>query len=549
MQSKRTPTRSLDGFIPQSNAPRRIGFDVVKKVKSKPEPQNHPVNFPVVGQTLSSYSPAATMAGELPEPRLTPSPFDLDIDEQPAKKTKHRRFRRTRSLFRWKRIVAVFFLLVLAVGGWLGFKFVYNTSKTFQGGIFSALSTTKLKGEDVGRVNILVAGNSSDDVGHDGAQLTDSIMIISLNTKDNTAFMLSVPRDLWVDIPDYGHAKINEAYVDGQAEKFNDSGYFPGGMGLLQKTIQENFNLNLNYYALVDYSALRDMVNAVGGITVTIASQDKRGLYDPSVDYANKNLPLVKLTNGVHQLNGAQALGLARARGDAYGSYGFPASDFDRTSNQRQELLALKSKVISAGVLANPAKISSLLDSVGKNVITNMTLGEVRRAYDIGKNVSNIQSVGLNSVQGKDLLASYTTPLGQSALIPASGLDDFTQIQALIKQLTSSDQIVREGASVVVLNATSTTGLASTTAKKITAKNITVAKTDDAATQQATTTIIDASNGKMPATEKALTGLFGTTVTTTNPYAGIYNADFIVVVGANQIPAPKTTTTTTSASQ
>jgi hypothetical protein len=95
---------------------------------------------------------------------------------------------------------------------------------------------------------------------------------------------------------------------------------------------------------------------------------------------------------------------------------------------------------------------------------------------------------------------------------------------------------VQEGASVVVLNATSTSGLAATSAKKLTDKNINVINTGDATTPQATTTIIDNSNGKMPATKSALTGLFGMTVTTQNPYASTYSADFIVIVGANQVP-------------
>src|SRR5262249_37027253 len=135
-----------------------------------------------------------------------------------------------------------------------------NVQRVFGGNIFSVLTTTKLKGEDAGRVNILLAGNSADDPGHNGANLTDSIMVISIDTKHNSAFLLSVPRDLWVAIPGYGHAKINEAYVDGQAGEFAAAGYPPGGMGLLAEVVQQNFGLAINYYALIDYNALRDGV-------------------------------------------------------------------------------------------------------------------------------------------------------------------------------------------------------------------------------------------------------------------------------------------------
>jgi LCP family protein required for cell wall assembly len=444
-----------------------------------------------------------------------------------------------------RRVLLALLILLLLPGAWLGFKFIYNASKVFHGNVLSVLNTTKLKGEDSGRVNILLAGNSSDDPLHQGADLTDSIMIISIDTKNNNAYMLSIPRDLWVEIPGYGHAKINEAYVDGEDGKFNSSGYFPGGMGLLQKVIQQKFDVNLNYYGLVDYNAFRDMVNAVGGIDFNVQSTDKRGLYDPSIDYTTHG-PLVRLTNGVHTLNGQQALDLARARGDAYGSYGFPQSDFDRTAHQRQELLALRSKASSTGVLANPVKLSSLLDAVGNNVKTNFSLSEVHRLYDITKTIpgSSIQSLSLNDAKGKNLLTSYTTSSGQAALAPEAGLDDFSDIQAFIHQVTSSNPVTREGASVVILNATETSGMAAKAKQTLTAKGVHVAAVGDATTDQAVTSIIDVSGGKDPATLQLLKQQYGASVSTTNSYANVYDADFIVLIGADQIP--KTTTPTTT---
>jgi LCP family protein required for cell wall assembly len=345
---------------------------------------------------------------------------------------------------RWKKIVkrtlVTLLILVLLASGWVGFKLLKNEIKLFGwGGVTSLLHKTRLKGEDSGHVNILLAGNSADDPGHSGGNLTDSIMVVSLNTKTNTAFMLSIPRDLYVDIPgdDFGYAKINEAYQDGEQSHFHESGYADGGMGLLEKTVSEHLGMPINYYALVNYSAVRQAVNAVGGITVTIQSSDPRGLYDPSPDLNNNYKPLVKLPNGVNQLNGVQALGLSRARGDHYGAYGYGLSDFTRTSNQRLILLGLKDKVTSLGTLSNPVKLGELFDSVGDNVKTDMTLAEVRRAYDLSKALpdKNIASVGLNDVNGQSLLASYTNRLGQSTLIPKAGIDDFSAIQDYVNTL------------------------------------------------------------------------------------------------------------------
>ncbi len=486
-------------------------------------------NFPSVGMTLPSYQ------------------YDPRDHHRRASQTVVRtsRWRRIREAVTLKRSVLTLLVIVLAIGGWVGGKFIYDAHKVFGGSIFGLLTTTKLKGEDSGRVNILLAGNSADDPGHDGANLTDSIMVISIDTKNNTAFLLSIPRDLWVDIPNGGHQKINATYVVGQNDQFSASGFPNGGMGLLEQLVEQDFGINIDYYALIDYGALRDAVNAVGGITVNIQSTDPRGLYDPSIDYATHG-PLVKLTNGEHTLDGEQALDLARARGDAYGSYGFQGSDFERTQNQRLMLVSLKNKATTLGVLANPAKLSSLFDAIGNNVTTDLNLSEVHRLYDIIKPISgsNIQSLSLNSADGKNLLASYSAPDGESALIPAAGLDDFDDIQNFIQQETSSNPVVREGATVVLLNATDTSGLAADERTKLTNQGLNITTVADASTTQATTSIIDNSNGKDPATRQLLVKLFGNHVTTVNPYGTAYQANFIVLIGADQVTSQTTSQTT-----
>lgn len=503
--------------------PRPIQDVIVRKQAAK---------FPDVGMTLSTYqriSPVPAKLHNMPNP-LPPRP---------------RHLKRIFKNIPYKRITIIIAVVALLTVGWLGGKFLYNTHKIFGGNIFSVLKTTKLKGESLGRINILLAGNSSDDVGHDGANLTDSIMIVSLDTVNNKVFMLSIPRDLWVNVPGYGHHKINEAYVDGQNDNFSQSGYFPGGMGQLQQVIEQNFGITINYYALVNYSAFKDAVVAVGGIDVTIASSDKRGLYDPSIDWTTKG-PLVKLTNGLHHLTGQQALDLARARGDDYRAYGI-YSDFDRSQNQRMMLVELKSKAVTAGVLTNPAKLSSLSDAIGNNVKTNFNLSEIRRMYDLSKDIDSnaIQSLSLNDAGGKNLLANFTSFDGQSALIPSAGFDTYDAIQAFMAQHMSANPVVQEGATVVVLNATATAGIASKAKIALAAQNVSVAYVGDAKANQATTTIIDASNGKMPATKALLQKTYiGSTVTTANPYSNAYVTDFIILLGNDQL-----TSTTTSKTQ
>jgi LCP family protein required for cell wall assembly len=327
---------------------------------------------------------------------------------------------RFRTLVLWA--FAVILSAGLLVGGYLGYKTyaaaakVAKTSNPIK--LVSSFTRSSLDSTD-GITNILIAGNSADDAGHSGAKLTDSIMIVRINQATKKVTLISVPRDLWVDIPGYGYHKINAAYPY-------------GGMSLLEEVVEDNLGIHCHYGLLVDYAALKEAVDAVGGIDVTIASSDSRGIYDSSKDYTTGGV-LVNLTNGTHHLNGQQALNLARARGSGYGSYGYSQSDFTRTQYQQQILLALFRKASSTSVIANPLAAGKIISSLGGNISTDLTLGQMETLYSDYKGSSAaITQITLNNVNGQNLLASYTSSDGQSALIPAAGLDNFTTIQTTL---------------------------------------------------------------------------------------------------------------------
>lgn len=427
-------------------------------------------------------------------------------------------------------------MVVLLVGVWFGFRFYKDIAKiTGNKNPLSLLSVFKpvaLKNQD-GRVNILLAANSADDPGHNGANLTDSIMVLSVNTKNNTALMLSVPRDLWVNIPGVGYSKINAAYPN-------------GGMDKLQTVVQNNLALTIDYQVLVSYDAFQDLVNAVGGITITIKSTDPRGIYDPSLDYTSRTCcALAKYANGPVTLNGKQALNLARARGDGYGSYGFPGSDDDRTLHQRQMLMAIKDKASQKSVIANPFKVANLFDAVGKNVTTNLQVDEIETLYTYMKKIDDtkIDSYNINSLKGAGTtMLANANENGQSVYIPAAGLDDFTDIQAQIQKLFTADPVAKEGATVVVLNATDTSGLAMQQENKLIGKGMNVS-VDSAAANQATTTIVDNSAGQKPNTLAYLKKQYNATVVADATLTKTYpSADFILILGQSAVP--KTTTST-----
>ena len=373
----------------------------------KPKDANQPLDFPIIGATLSPHA----------------DKYFNKVTQQRFLKDQLRKARRRHKLKQLLKFSALLLVtLIILSGAWVGWKVLRNADKF--GGFFGLFSSHELNGEAQGRVNILLAGDSADDPGHQGADLTDSIMVVSLDTKNNTGFMLSIPRDLWVDIPGNGYQKINAAYEDGQTQNFSAAGYANGGMGLLAEVVNQDLGIPCQYYALIDYTAFRDAVNAVNGITITINSPDPRGLYDPNVN--------IKLPNGVVTLNGLEALNLARARGDGYGSYGFPQADFTRTQHQRQMLVAVEQKATSVGVLSNPVKIGKLFDAVGNNIQTDFKTNDVQALYSLVKkvNINNIQSLTYSESGSNALLQGYVAPDGEDTLIPAAGIGNYGAIQA-----------------------------------------------------------------------------------------------------------------------
>lgn len=486
----------------------------------RPQPMQQPK--PPTPPTQSSPTPAPVEDRQRQPIAAAPALPQKNGSKKPKKKRS------------WPKIIlkAIGILLLLAVLAF-GARFALDLAKLTGNknpfALLSAFQRAPLKNEN-GRVNVLVAGNSADDTGHNGASLTDSIMILSIDTKKKNALMLSVPRDMWVEIPGEGHSKINAAYTY-------------DGMDTLKEVIETNLDVPIHYTALVNYGAFKDAVDAVGGINITIKSDDPRGIYDSSLDWTSRTCcALAEYPNGKVTLNGKQALNLARARGEGYGSYGFNA-DFTRTENQRLMLLGIREKALQSSTLSNPLKISNLVSAIGQNVKTDLQLKEVQTLYSYAKEVdiSKIDSYNINTLKGEDetMLSNYTSPDGQSALIPAAGVDNYDEIAAQIKRLFTASPVTKEAAKVVVLNATETAGLARSQSAALAEKGMIIAAQGNA-TVQPTTTLIHVSNEK-PNTLAALKTQYKATVVTNATMSANYpNADIIVILGESALPKTST---------
>lgn len=557
------PIRSIDGFT----VPRPRSRVVNNQELPTTNPQQMPANRPI--QSTEQFSepnpaPKFTASPNNVQPNIrrvdyaqamtksnTPAnsnfqkfytPYSVANKQQsavPAGKSKSKKAGK-RWPMRHKILSSflIFLIIIGSLGGYFGSRIIGSLDRVFHGNLFSDVhalfGSTTLSGENTGRVNILLAGyqGSSSDEG----ALTDSIMVVSINTNNHTAFALSIPRDLWVNIPGQGYQKINAANT---YTNFSEPGYFHGGMGMLQSTIEQDFGIPINYYALIDYQAFEQTVNAVGGITLDIQSPDPRGLYDPNVDKAHGG-PLI-LSNGYHTLDGLQALALSLARGDSPYAYGFPLSDINREQHQRQELIALEKKATSLGVLTNPLKITSLFDAIGANVQTNLSLADALALVKIvhGLNLNNISSYGLNYSGPNALLTTYVTSNGQDALIPAAGKANYSQIRQYYQRITSSNPIYQEDASVVVLNASGNAQLGQNQAQILRNAGYNVSYVGNTGTVYSTSTLYNNIGNAKPHSLAELEKLYNVQLATSSTntieaqLASNYSGNFILVLGQN----------------
>ena len=345
---------------------------------------------------------------------------------------------------RWSRkkkiIVAVVIILVVIIGAIVAYGYIAldKVSSIFSGNPLDILTPAKLKEDQYGRSNILVFGTSEDDEGHSGAQLADSIMVLSIDQDTNDVAMFSIPRDLWVD---YGVAcsvgysgKINATYLCGLETNNNDQA---AASQQFASTVSTILGMDIPYYIKVDYGAISGVTDALGGIDVDVYSADPRGLYDVQTGL---NLPA-----GVNHLNGEQALLLARAR-NSKGGYGLPRSNFDREKNQKRIVQALQKndreknqkrivqalqkKALSLGVLANPQQALSILDSLGDNIKTNITMSELRQSLDIALGAGD---KGIRDIDISDQLK--TGRVGSASVVmPVAGQDNFSSLQSYLRE-------------------------------------------------------------------------------------------------------------------
>lgn len=385
-------------------------------------------------------------------------------------------------------------------------------------------SNKNLSGETDGRINILLLGMAG--AGYDGVYLTDTMMLISLNPKTGQIAMLSIPRDLLVNVPNEGWKKINS--VNAYAETQN-----PGsGETATKKMVSNVFDLPIQYYIRVDFDGFAKLVDSLGGIGVYVDKSFTDNLYPDDQGKAHT----ISFKSGWQVMDGATALKFSRSRhGDNN-----EGSDFARGARQQKVLLALKEKIISLNTLMNPSRISSIMNNLVNHIRTDMQIWEVLRLAKLSKTMKNntvIHYVFDNSLDGVLYAADYD---GAFVLRPKG--DNFDELRYIAKnifdlpadykhQLTEAEK--KLVANIEILNGTGQEGLAKTMADSLAAMGYTVAKFGNAEKKDYSQTIIyDFTGGQKTKRLDELKKKFNTkTVYSAAHSLSEPNLDFKVILG------------------
>ncbi len=311
-----------------------------------------------------------------------------------------------------------------------------------------------LEGQKDDRINILLLGIGG--AGHDGPYLSDTNIILSIKPSTNEVAMISIPRDLGVNIEKHGIRKINSADSFGEAQAAGSGGEFA------RQVFAKTFGMDIPYYARVDFSAFQEIVDEVGGVTVNVP----RTFVDYEFPGPNFSYRTLNFEAGVQNMNGERALDFARSR---HGNNG-EGSDFARSRRQQLMISALKEKLLSVGTYTNPVLVQNILQSLSSHITTNLNFGQMMYLANLAKDADkNIKMLVLdNSETG--YLKSYIADSGAYLLTPRTGsFDDinlaiqnvFDNTHAKIAQnLSAENKSIFPTGKIQILNGTWRAGLA-----------------------------------------------------------------------------------------
>jgi LCP family protein required for cell wall assembly len=247
------------------------------------------------------------------------------------------------------------------------------------------------------RVTILVMGIDRRP-GEPFISRTDTMMLMSLDPATDTASILSIPRDLYVVIPGFGRDRINTAFVYGSHGDNPEA-----GAQLAMQTVEYNLGVPINHYIMVDFSAVINGIDALGGVDIFVPTTVNDPLY-PDMNYGYDPL---YIPAGQHHFDGLTALKYARTR--------HQDSDFGRAQRQQALILALRQQILNQGLLSLIGNAPTLYAQVEEGVRTDLSLDQILR---LAQSASQVEDGNIrNDVLDYRYVSGYTTETGASVLI------------------------------------------------------------------------------------------------------------------------------------
>lgn len=449
-----------------------------------------------------------------------------------------------------KFLAFIFFLILLCTGSFFAWK-TYAVSKkmgadssrqtSFPSDMKSVLSTLipnknhqVLKGENEGRINILLLGAAGEK--NPGKNLTDTLMLLSIDTKNKKVALLSLPRDLYVKVPNEDfYTKINGLYQYGLS-----SGK---GVSQIREVVETITGTPIQYYLVANFEGFEKLIDDIGGINVTV----ERDIYDPAYPGPNYSYQTFELKKGFHKLDGATALKYVRERHDD------PEGDFGRAKRQQQVIQAVKNKIFSAHTLFNIVALNNILTTLGNNIKTDIALDEMESFLSLVKQVDtqNINNVVVDAWQKESLLKVSHVQIGPTRmfiLVPRVG--NYSEIKDVSSNIFDRGalekrraQIENEEATITIINESGDGATAAKLRKllteKLNFKNVRIEESKSKQTRNATSVIDNTNNKKIYSLDELLKKIPSLLSLETDPTQLEMRRDFIILLGEDAIETYK----------
>ncbi len=351
-------------------------------------------------------------------------------------------------------------------------------------------SNKYLAGEKQDRINFVILGMGGP--GHNGPYLSDTIIVASFKPSTKSASIFSLPRDMIVPLHKNDYRKINSIYAIGQTDDYN-------GGELTKEVLSKTLDIDIHYFAAVDFNGFTEIVDAIGGIEVNVETS----FTDNQFPDANYGYQEISFEAGEQEMDGLTALRFARSR---HGNNG-EGSDFARSKRQQKIIMAIKDKVTSFNTLINPKKITDLFSLFNKYTTTDLEPWEAVKLVHMSKGIDtqNIIHQSIDDRPGGYLKAGFSEQ-GAYILQPITG--NYEQIQLLVKNIFELEELSEENAKIIIQNGTDIPGMALEAVNHLNQIGYNVLRYGNAPEQDKITTVIYNYTDNKPKTEESLEAIF-----------------------------------------